>query len=520
MLKQRINKIILILALFFMVICIPNMSSAASVSVGKVTSLKATSQTTNTITLSWKKVSKATGYRVYIYNSSTKKYEYYGQTTTNSITIKGLLASKEYKIKVRAYKTVSGKKYYGSYSSVLTTATKPSKVKSVEATSQTTSTITLSWKKVTRATGYRVYIYNSSTKKYEYYGQTTTNSITIEDLTATTSYKIKVRAYKTVDGTKYYGSYSSVLTTATSPAQVENLETTKQTTTSITISWDKVSGASGYKVYIYSQYSQSYEAYKTTTSTSMTISDLDTAKFYKIYVKAYYTANSTNYYGTKSSILVQKTKSTSDIRAAIDVSYYQGSINWTKVKNDGVEFVMIRIGYRGSTEGKIYEDKYFADNIEGALEAGLEVGVYFFSYAADVDEAEEEAEWVVSTLASYGYDENDCKYIAYDFEVFGMNRVSDVSTSQINKNTIAFLSYVADEDFTPILYGNKSQLTNKFDVDKIQSSVSNCLIWLAQYNDTTTYSSTYDMWQYSDSGTISGISGNVDLDVVYFKESS
>ena len=485
----------------------------------KVKNVTVKSQATSTIKLSWTKVTRATGYRVYIYNSSTGKYEYYGYSTTNSITIEDLKSSKIYKIKIRAYKTSDGTKYYGSYSDVIEATTKPSKVKNLTASSQTTSTVTLSWDSVARATGYRVYVYNSSTKSYEYYGYSTTNSLTIEDLSSAKEYKVKVRAYKTLDGTRYYGSYSDVVTVATKPSKVQNVTVTSTTTSSIKISWDKVTRASGYRVYVYSEYSQSYKYYKQTTSTSLTISDLDTAKFYKIKVRAYFTSDDTKYYGSYSSVLVQKTKSTSSIRAGIDVSKYQGDIDWTKVKKAGVEFVMIRIGYRGSSEGGIYEDPYFEENIEGATDAGLEVGVYFFSYAVDEDEAEEEAKWVISTLKSYGYDEEDCKYIAFDFEVFGQNRVEDVSTKQVNKNTIAFLSYVSENNFTPILYGNKTHLTNKFDVDSIQESVSDCLIWLAQYNDETTYESSYDMWQYSSTGSISGISGDVDLNVVYFKES-
>ena len=485
----------------------------------KTKGLSFTSDGTSSVTVSWNKVTRATGYRIYVYNSSTGKYEYYGQTTSTSIEVKNLTSSKIYKVKVRAYKTSNGTKYYGSYSDVLEVVTKPSKVKNVSRSSSSTSSITLTWDKVSRATGYRVYMYNSSSKSYEYYGQTTSNSITVEGLNSAKTYKFKVRAYKTLNSTKYYGSYSDVVSFATTPSKVSNLTSSSQTTNTITLTWNKVTRATGYRVYVYSQYSGSYEYYGQTTSTSLKISDLDTAKFYKIKVRAYYTLDGTKYYGSYSSILTQKTKSTSSIRAGIDVSYYQGDINWTKVKKTGVEFVMIRIGYRGSSSGGIYEDKCFEDNINGAISAGLEVGVYFFSYAKNTTEAEEEAKFVISTLKSYGYDEDDVKYIAYDFEVFGKNRVSSVSTSQVNKNTIAFLKYVSKKDFTPILYGNKSQLTNKFDVDSIQESVSDCLIWLAQYNDKTSYSGTYNMWQYSSTGTISGISGNVDLNVVYFKES-
>ena len=124
MIKTKQFKLFLLtmLLLFFMIL-IPNYVSAASVSVNQVKGLKTTARSSSSITVSWNKVSKANGYRIYVYNSKTKKYEYYAQPTSNSITVKGLTSAKEQKFKVRAYKTVKGKKYFGAYSSVFSTTT-------------------------------------------------------------------------------------------------------------------------------------------------------------------------------------------------------------------------------------------------------------------------------------------------------------------------------------------------------------------------------------------------------------
>ena len=488
----------------------------------KVKGLTTSARADTSLKISWTKVSRADGYRIYVYNSKTKKYDYYAQPTTNSVTVKGLSTASEQKFKVRAYVNYNGSKYFGYYSDVYSTTTVPKKVSGVKASPTSSSSLNLTWTKVSGANGYRVYVYNSKTKKYDYYGQPTTNSITIskdpatnKSLTYAKEYKFKVRAYKTYNNTKYFGSYSDIY--AFSPvAQVTGIKATSVSSTSIKVSWNKQSSARGYLVLLYSQSSQSFEKYDSTWNSYMTISNLDPAKFYKVYVKAYAKVNGNYYYGKASSTVSQKTKSTSSTKAAIDVSEFQYSIDWDAVKKSGIDFAMIRIGFRGyGKEGNIAEDVRFEENIKGALDAGLDVGVYFFAYAKNTTEAKEEANWVIKKLKEYGISKSDCKYIAYDFESWNQNRVKGVSVSQINKNTTTFLQTVSNAGYTPVLYGNAYDLTNRFDTDTISSKFKNCKIWLAHYTDDTTYKG-YDMWQYSSTGKINGISGNVDLNIIKF----
>ena len=178
----------------------------------KVTGLKAKKQTTTSITLNWSKASGATGYEVYKYNSSKKKWEKVGSTTKTSYTVKKLKAGTKYKFKVRAYKTVNKKKYYGSYSSELQTATKTStpKITSVTTGSKKAN---LKWKKVSGATGYEVYMATSKNGKYSKV-KTITKSSTVKysktKLKKNKKYYFKVRTYKTVNGKKIYSSYSTV----------------------------------------------------------------------------------------------------------------------------------------------------------------------------------------------------------------------------------------------------------------------------------------------------------------------
>ena len=178
----------------------------------KVTGLKAKKQTTTSITLNWSKASGATGYEIYKYNSSKKKWEKVGSTTKTSYTVKKLKAGTKYKFKVKAYKTVNKKKYYGSYSSELQTATKTSTPK---ITSLTTGSkkANLKWKKVSGATGYEVYMATSKNGKYSKV-KTITKSSTVKysktKLKKNKKYYFKVRTYKTVNGKKIYSSYSTV----------------------------------------------------------------------------------------------------------------------------------------------------------------------------------------------------------------------------------------------------------------------------------------------------------------------
>ena len=178
----------------------------------KVTSVKVKKQTTTSVTLNWSKATGATGYEVYKYNTSKKKWEKVGSTTKTSYTVKNLKAGTKYKFKVKAYKTVSKKKYYGSYSSELQTATKTSTPK---ITSLTTGSkkANLKWKKVSGATGYEIYMATSKNGKYSKV-KTITKSSTVKyskaKLKKNKKYYFKVRTYKTVNGKKIYSSYSTV----------------------------------------------------------------------------------------------------------------------------------------------------------------------------------------------------------------------------------------------------------------------------------------------------------------------
>lgn len=191
----------------------------------------------------------------------------------------------------------------------------------------------------------------------------------------------------------------------------------------------------------------------------------------------------------------------------IDVSKWNGGIDWSAVKNSGVSYVIIRCGYRGSTTGALIEDPKFKTNIQGALNAGLKVGVYFFTQAVNEVEAVEEASMVLSLVKGY----NISYPIFLDVESSG-GRADSIGADTRTAVCKAFCQTIQNSGYKAGIYANKTWFTSYINT----GSLTSYKIWLAQYAATPTYTKTkYDMWQYSSRGSVSGISGNVDMNISY-----
>ena len=267
---------------------------------GKVTSLKASTQTAKSVTLTWSKVTGADGYIVYDYDSSWKEYTKRATVSTNSATISKLSSGTTYKFVVKAYKKVGNTNYYGAISSMMNATTSPAAPK-LKA-SQTSNSITLAWGKIAGANGYVVYRYDAKTKKYTRLTSTTTNKVTFSKLSSATAFCYMVRAYRTLDKKNYYSSYSALLNTATRPEKPTGLKAT-QTTDSITLTWNKVKGATSYTVFEYLD-----EKGITTTKNSITIKNLCTCSDYTYTVVATAKINGKNYNSVYSADLYTATK--------------------------------------------------------------------------------------------------------------------------------------------------------------------------------------------------------------------
>ena len=211
--------------------------------------------------------------------------------------------------------------------------------------------------------------------------------------------------------------------------------------------------------------------------------------------------------GARYSFDSQGRMSSNSGTLGIDVSKWNGSIDWNAVKNSGVSYVIIRCGYRGSSTGALIVDPKFASNIKGAKAAGLKVGVYFFSQAVNEVEAVEEASMALNLVSGYGLDYP----IFLDVEASG-GRGDAIDVGTRTAVCKAFCATIQNSGYTAGIYANKTWFTTKINA----GSLTGYKIWLAQYASAPTYTATkYDMWQYTSKGSVSGISGSVDMNISY-----
>ena len=203
------------------------------------------------------------------------------------------------------------------------------------------------------------------------------------------------------------------------------------------------------------------------------------------------------------------------IRKGIDVSKWQGDIDWEAVKADGIKYAIIRVAARTSIDGELLEDSYYKENIEGALAAGIPVGVYVFSQAITKSEAIEEAKYVLERIKSYDIElpvVMDCEFASGPS---GRLYEANLTKTQATNICLAFCKYIEDAGYDAMIYGNRYYLRDQLYADRISETYK---IWLAQYNSKTTYDGHYDFWQCSSSGTVDGIKGKVDMDFWYIPE--
>lgn len=191
----------------------------------------------------------------------------------------------------------------------------------------------------------------------------------------------------------------------------------------------------------------------------------------------------------------------------VDVSKYQGNIDWNKVKASGIEFAIIRVGYRGYGTGVLVEDSTFRQNIKGATAAGLKVGLYFYSQAINETEAVEEASMVISLCQGY----NISYPIYFDTEkVAGdTGRADNISRAQRTANAVAFCETIRNSGYKAGVYSYASWFYNQLNM----ASLSPYSIWIAQYRDQLSFDYNYDIWQYSSTGTVPGIPKPTDMNV-------
>lgn len=189
----------------------------------------------------------------------------------------------------------------------------------------------------------------------------------------------------------------------------------------------------------------------------------------------------------------------------IDVSHHQENVDWAQVKAAGVEFVMVRLGNRGYSTGGLSKDRYVQQNLEGARAAGLNVGAYFYSQAISVEEAREEAELALEILDGFQLD----LPLAYDWEQ--EERTADITARMLTDCTLEFCRIVEDAGYEAMVYFNTHQAVELLYLEELTAYPW----WLALYDGDMTFPYRMDMWQYTQTGSVPGIAGNVDVNLLF-----
>jgi GH25 family lysozyme M1 (1,4-beta-N-acetylmuramidase) len=193
----------------------------------------------------------------------------------------------------------------------------------------------------------------------------------------------------------------------------------------------------------------------------------------------------------------------------IDVSHHQKEIDWERVAADGIDFAMIRVGYRGSELGTLQEDTFFRDNIAGASTAGISVGAYFFSQATSEAEAVQEADYVVHALSGAAV----TMPVVFDIEdVEGdASRTETLTPERVTSFARAFCDRISEAGYTPMIYANTRWFVSRMNLEDLSGYGK----WLAQYFEYPAYPYEFAIWQYTNTGRVDGVKGDVDMNLAF-----
>lgn len=443
---------------------------------------KVSSKNYNTLEITWNKVKGASGYKIY---RSTKKDGNYSQVgkvksgSTTSYQDTSLKTGKKYYYKVRAYTTnKKGKNINSQYSSVVSGIAKPEKVTGLKATPKNANRIVLTWNAVAGAKSYTVYRSTTADGTYKAIKKGITDTTyTNKKLTSGTTYYYKVVAVRNdTEGKKSK--------TVSATAAVLDLSTTK-----ITVQ-------QGFTNTIIAGTSPLAEV--TWSSDNPSVATVSGGVVYGVVEGTATITVKANGITRYVSVTVKKTMN------GLDVSKWQGTIDFNAVKATGADFVMIRLCHGGE------KDVYFETNYVNARSAGLLIGVYDYTYATSTDAAVNEAYTVIGMLGGKGLEFP----IAFDMEDSSILAATDSSTR--TDIAWAFYNTINGASYRSALYANLNWLNSAF----VNARLDGMDIWIARYRDKSlghgyTGAGNVIMWQYSSTGSVSGISGNVDLDVAF-----
>ena len=488
---------------------------SATVTLGTVTGLKATPTAYNRIELTWNKMSYATGYELYYSTSPNGNYKFLKKLGKNSVKFRWSKAQcgVTYYFQIRPIQKVKKVINYGSLSqtaSAMTTIGAPTKV---QVSKVTYDSITLKWKAPKGAKQYKIYTSDSKDGTYKYLMTTKKKSLTFKNLATGKTYYYKVSAVRD----SYESPLSGIVSGTPSIGKLSGLKVNSLSSTELQISWKKLKGAEKYVILRSTSANGTYTEVGTTNKTSYTDKNLanSTTYYYKVYAMrgSYKTdacgpANAR----TKDKGSINTNEDKKSIYKGIDVSSYQGNIDWDAVASDGIDFAMLRILTGRDVDNLSYDSK-FKTNYREARSAGLYVGVYRYSYAKSRTQARKEARAVIKALDGRKLDYP----IVMDFEDSSILQGTTTNARRA-EIILAFKEVVEDAGYKFALYANKNWLDNYIDTGMLGDTH----IWIARWRSLSsghgyTGKGKVTMWQYTDAGSVKGISGKVDMDVSYKK---
>lgn len=485
------------------------------VKLSQVTGLNVTMTKVNTLQLSWNGVSDAKTYEVYYSTSPNSGYKRLTSTKKTTYKFSRAKCGMTYYFKVRTYQKIGKVKHYSDDSIVVSGKTVLTGAPSIYVYRTKYDNITIKWKKVKDAKKYEIYYSTSPDGPYVLLKTQGGTSFTHKKLTTGMTYYYKVRPVRDY----YYGEYSNVTSARPVLGTLEKLKVLSGKN-QLKVSWRKVSGTSNYVILRSDSASGEYKEIARTRKTSYTDKGLGDGAtyYYKVYaIAGIYQTNVVGPLGqtTKAPKPVKPpvtppSRPDLDIKYhGVDVSSYQGKIDWNAVADDGIDFAMIRI-LTGKHTANLSVDSRFEYNYSQARAAGIKVGVYRYSYATTRTKARQEAERILEVL--------DGRKLNYPI-VLDMEDSTVLNGTTREKRTQIIQTYkeiIEGAGYKFAVYANKTWLENYIEPEALKGVD----VWLARWRSLSSgpgYNGpgNLTMWQYTDRGSVNGISGYVDRNVSY-----
>lgn len=461
----------------------------------KVLNLKAAAVRYDIIKLTWEKAG-AQKYEIWYQAEGSEDWTYAATTIGTTYQVTNVICGEKYNFKVRGLMEQDGNLNYGEDSDPVTQMTTIA-VPSVKIQELRYNRIRIGWSAVPGAQKYEIYYSpHGETDVFQYLGTTSELTFTHQDRKLGHTYYYKIKAIRQ----KYTTDFSKVVSGKTRLDALTGLNASRSSDgKTITLRWDGVEGVETYE--IYRSGGDGYTMIASTTSTSYKDQNCSQTVTY-----TYKVVGKLGTYTTEASVRAAGQNMTT---YGIDVSAYQGVVDWSSVADSGVNFAMLRI-ITGSSSNSTTLDTQFENNYRRARRNGIKVGVYRYSYATTASAARREARKIIEALDGRTLDYP----VALDMEASSV--LNSTSKSDRTRIVRAFKEEIESAGYRFVLYANLNWLNNYLDMN----ALSDCEVWIARYRDFDrghgyTGGGKVTMWQYTSSGRVNGISGSVDRDVCY-----